>query len=134
MFNKIKSFLGSDETRKKEIEQMPTLRRARRFSDPVGECIAEVNSKGQIHIPRSVRVSEIGPTITHGDILSIDVCAPGFFDGGPGKARHKRETFIDVRVTSNNMVTIPSEIRNKLDIREGDTIAVHMYWRNSGDE
>lgn len=129
MFDRIKELLGFADTRNDRIERMPENRRGRRFHERVTEHMAEVNSRGQIYIPNWRRVSELGPLVMPGDTLSADFFAPGYFDCGAMDRRDRVEVFIECRVTSNNMITIPAEIRDNLDLREGDVIAVHTYWR-----
>jgi AbrB family looped-hinge helix DNA binding protein len=127
MFAKVKEFLfGTNSNDTDSIEHMPSDQRE--HLKPKFILRKEVNNRGQIYIPKAVRVSSLGSNIDAGDSISIDIFTDGFSHSAlPSEKSNSREKYVDVTVTNNYMITIPKEVRDELNISGGDTIAIHAY-------
>jgi AbrB family looped-hinge helix DNA binding protein len=115
------------EERSDTIDFMPKERRD--MQNPKFKLRKEVNAQGQIYIPAEKRVPEFGSSVQEGDKYSLDVFAPDY--GEDSNRVDQREIHVDVNTTSGYRITIPAKVRRELDIREGDTIAIHAYWVES---
>lgn len=93
----------------------------------------EINAQGQIYLPKDVRTFDNRSDIEKGDALSLDIFAPSYSNRLQTERREHRCKYVDVSVISGHRVTIPAEVRHELDLQEGDTIAVHAYWKMSDE-
>jgi AbrB family looped-hinge helix DNA binding protein len=123
----IKGRLGLTESGSDTIEVMPRTERA---TSPKFKLRKEVNAQGQIYLPADTRSFESRADIERGDNFSLDIYAPAYEHSRlPSEKAEIRQKYVDVTVAAGNRITIPAEVRHELDIREGDTIAVHAYHR-----
>lgn len=134
VIGRIKEALGLTEKRSDTIDIMP--REERDHLRPKFKLRKEVNAQGQIYLPKEVRTFDgQRPDIDRGDNFSLDIYTPAYEDSRlPSEKAETRQRFVDVSVISGHRITIPAEVRHELDIREGDTIAVHGYSNISSDE
>jgi AbrB family looped-hinge helix DNA binding protein len=128
MIEKIKNAIFGN-NRPTEIGFMP--KKCRESERPKFKIRKEVNQQGGIYIPAAARRFDKRSDVEAGDSLSLDVFSTEY--GGDGFNRYNFERHVDVTVNKGNRITIPKEVRDKIDIQEGDKIAVHAYWR-SGKE
>jgi bifunctional DNA-binding transcriptional regulator/antitoxin component of YhaV-PrlF toxin-antitoxin module len=127
LLDTIKAKLGlqSDE-RTTELSYLPSGKRDE--FRPKFRLTKEVNADGQIYLPKDVRTFENRSDIEPGDNFSLDIFAASYGDAvTSSEQRQAREQYVDASVISGHRITIPAEVRKELDIREGDTIAVHGY-------
>jgi len=127
----IKERLGLSKERQTEIGFMPKERRENEI--PKFKLRKDVNAQGQIYLPKETRTFENRSDVSKGDVYSLDIFAPTYTNRLQTERKNHRRRFVDVSVISGHRITIPAEVRKELDIREGDTIAVHAYWQESGE-
>ena len=124
MIARLKEALGLT-SREDTLEFMPKERRDAGI--PKAKVRRKVTTDYQVTVPAETRRQENSNhplPMEAGEIFSVDVFSPRY----DSRDYSSFESYVDMTLTQSGSFTIPKEVRERLDIQAGDTIALHIYW------